>query len=202
MLRTLDEIRALKDPLKKSQIEFYLQENPALLLSKLTQKAAGLLSGNTTVATSKELRLRCTSYSLPSSKIKTHELILFGHKRTRPTWQDRSGTWKLKITEDFNGSVHNILQAWLDIISNPLLGNRTPQNAFVTTVKVVIGGSDEGGNVSTKLDNKILWLRGVYPISLKLPDIDPSSSDAVEIEVEFNYDYYADNSYSLWSFTN
>ena len=202
MLRTLNEIRALKDPLKKNQIEFYLQENPAMLLAKLTQKVAGTISGNTTLATAKELRLRCTSYSLPSTKVKTHTLILNGHKRTRPTIQDRSGTWRVKITEDFNGSVHNMLQAWLDLANSPILGHRAPQNAFVTTVKVVIGGSEEGGNVSTKLDTKVMWLRGVFPISIKMPDIDPSSSDAVEIEVEFNYDYYADNSYSPWSFIN
>lgn len=200
MLRTLNEIRALKDPVKQSQCEFIIQETPGMLLAKLAQKVAGALSGNKSVATAKELRLRCTSYSYPGAKVGRTKLNIMGHKRALGTIQDRSGTWKCRITEDYEGSVLNIIQAWMDLQYSPVLGTRLPSTSYATTCMILLGGSYSGGNVAnTDMNGRKIILHGFYPVSISVPDIDPNSSNPVEITVEWNYDYYADNGYSLFS---
>lgn len=201
MLRSLNEIRALKDPVKQSQCEFVIQEIPGILLAKLTQKIAGALSGNKSVATANELRLRCTSYSYPGPKLGQTDLNIMGHKRRLGTIQNKSGVWKCKITEDYEGSVLNLIQAWLDLIHSQVTGTRMPSIAYTSTCMLLLGGSYSGGNVrNSNMNGRKIILHGFYPIGYTVSDIDPSSSNPVEISVEWNYDYWADNGYSLFSF--
>ena len=201
MLRSLDEIRALKDPVKQSQCEFVIQETPGMLLAKLSQKVAGALSGNKSVATANELRLRCTSYSYPGPKIGQTNLMIMGHRRKLGTIQNKSGVWRCKIVEDFEGSVLNIIQAWLDLIHSQVTGTRMPSVSYVTTCMLLLGGSNLGGHVAnTDIGGRKIILHGFYPIGYTVGDIDPSSSNPVEITVDWNYDYWADNGYSLFSF--
>ena len=199
MLRTLNEIRGLKDPIKQSQVEFVISDIPALLLAKITQKVAGLLSGNTALASSKELRLRCTSFSYPTPKIGQTSLFIGGHRRKLGTIQDKSGVWKCKVTEDFEGSVLNIIQAWCDLIHANIAGTRLPSTLYTASCQILFGGDSKGGNVNAKLKTRTVWLRGFYPISYTVNTINPSSSDPIDIDISFNYDFYADNSYSLWN---
>lgn len=197
-LRQLSEIRGLQDPLKQSQVEFIISDTPGLLLAKLTQKVAGALSGNKKVATANELRLRCTSFSYPGSQIKKSELVLGTHKRTSGTVQDKSGTWHCQVTEDFEGSVLNIICAWCDLIHSPILGTRLPRTAYVTDAQVIIGGDVRDPHTGKKLDKRTIWLKGFYPIGYKVSTINPSSSEPVSVDIDFNYDYFADNSYSIF----
>lgn len=194
MLKALNEIRALKDPLKQNQVEFVLCEYPALKLAQITQKVAGVLSGNTEVASEKELHLRCTSFNLPGCKIGQTELILQGMRRKDATIQNRSGTWTCTITEDFDGSIGNILQAWCDLIHAPLIGTRLPSNFYYGLAQINIGGT-----AGTK--GRTLYLKGLYPISVQMNQINTSSSDPVEITVTWNYNWYGDQSYSVWGLT-
>lgn len=200
MLRQLREIQSLQDPVKQSQVEFIISETPGLLLAKLTQKVAGTISGNTKVATANELRLRCTSFSYPSPKIGQTELIIGGHRRRLGTIQNKSGVWRCKVTEDFEGGVLNIIQAWCDLIHSNVLGTRLPSTLYRGTAQVILGGRNGGGKVKGEdLAKRTIWLKGFYPISYKVNDINPNSSDPVDVDIEFNYDYYSDNSYSLLS---
>lgn len=196
-LKTLSEIRKLQDPLKQSQVEFIISDTPGLLLSRLTQQVVGKLSGNTKVASAETLRLRCTSFSYPGTKIKKSTLVLGGHKRTTGTIQDKSGIWKCTVTEDLEGSVLNIIQAWCDIIHSPILGTRIPRTAYVGTAQVIIGGGLKDPKSGKELDKRTIWLKGFYPVSYTVTSIDPSSSEPVSVDIEFNYDYFSDNAYSV-----
>ena len=200
MLGRLNEIRALQDPVKQSQCEFIIQDTPGLLLAKLEQKIAGTLSGNKACASSKELRLRCTSYSYPGPKIGQTSLNIMGHRRKLGTIQNKSGVWKCKVTEDYQGSVLNVIQAWCDLIFSNMTGNRLPSILYVTSCNILLGGSSEGGNVrNSNLQRRSIHLMGFYPISYTVNAIDPSSSNPIDVDIEFNYDYYADNNYNLLS---
>lgn len=201
MLRSLNEVRALRDPIKQSQCEFIIQDTPGMLLAKLSQKVAGAISGNSPVATAKELRLRCTSYSYPGPKLGQTELIINNHRRKLGTSQNKSGVWHCEIVEDFEGSVLNIIQAWIDLIHSNVLGTRLPSVAYASTCKILLGGDNAGGHVrNAKLQERKIILHGFYPIGYKVPDINPSSSEAITIGVNFNYDYWADEGLSLFSF--
>ena len=67
MLRSLNEIRSLQDPVKQSQCEFIISNIPGLALARTTQKIVGKLSGNTKTVDAKTLRLRATSFSYPGT---------------------------------------------------------------------------------------------------------------------------------------
>lgn len=197
MLRQLNEIRALKDPIKQSQVEFIICDTPGLLLAKLEQAVLGKISGNEVCATSKELRLRCTSYSYPGTKIGQTELILGGHRRRLGTIQNKSGIWKVKVTEDFEGSVLNIIQAWCDLIHANVAGFRLPSILYSTLASIELGGHVINPRTGKKLGKRTIWLKNVYPIAYQVNDLNPTSSDPIDIDISFNYDYFADNSYSL-----
>lgn len=200
MLHSLNEIRGLKDPIKQSQCEFIIQDTPGLLLAKLTQKIAGTISGNTAVATAKELRLRCTSFSYPGAKLGQTKLNIAGHRRKLGTIQDKSGIWKCKVTEDFQGSVLNIIAAWQDLIHSNFTGTRLPSASYVSTCKILLGGDNDGGHVrDAKLARRQIILHGFYPVEYRVNDIDPSSSNPIDVDISFNYDVFFERGYSLFS---
>lgn len=197
MLKKLSEIRSLKDPLKQSQVEFTICEVPAMLLSGLEQKILGKISGNSKTASAKELRLRCTSFSYPGTKINQTSLILGSHRRRLGTVQNKSGTWKCTVTEDFEGSVLNLIQAWCDLIHSNISGLRLPSVFYSSLACIELGGNVINPRTGKKLGKRTIWLKNVYPVSYSVGDIDPSSSSPVNININWNYDYFADNSYSL-----
>ena len=194
MLHTLHEICGLKDPAKQSEVEFIISDIPAPLLAKTTQMVAGKLSGNTAIATTKELRLRCTSFSYPGTKIETIDMFLGHHRKKVGTVQNKSGTWKVKVTEDYQGSVLNFIQAWCDLIHSNLLGTRLPTSLYTTNACIIIGEGIKGNKTK-----RTIWLKGVWPTGYQVNTINPTSSNPIDVDISFNYDYFADNSYSLMS---
>lgn len=202
MLRTLNEIRGLQDPVKQSQCEFIIANIPGLALARTTQKIVGKLSGNKKTVDAKTLRLRATSFSYPSAKLSQTTLILGGHRRKLGTIQDKSGIWKCKVTEDFEGGVINTIQCWLDLIHSNISGTRMPSIAYTGTCQILLGGDNDGGKVSTGLDRRSIVLHGFYPISYTVNDIDPSSSNPIDVDISWNYDYFAENNYSLMGLFN
>jgi hypothetical protein len=183
-LHSLNKIRSLNDPLKQFQVTFAISNAPALALAKASQKAAGFLSGNYAFADAEELELRCTSFSYPGTQIKQSALTINGFRRKLGTLQDKSGTWKCSITEDQNGSILNTIQAWCDLIHNPFTGLRLSSILYVSTCLVTIEGADNF--------KRTVWLKGFYPISYSVNDINPSGSDPVTIDVTWNYDWWSE----------
>lgn len=194
MLHPLHEICGLKDPAKQSEVEFVISDLPAPLLAKITQQVVGKLSGNTAIATPKELRLRCTSYGYPGTKIESVDVFLGHHRRKVPTVQNKSGTWKVKVTEDYQGSVLNFIQAWCDLIHSNILGTRLPSSLYTSSAMIVIGEGIRGNKVK-----RTIYLKGVWPSGYQVNTINPTSSNPIDVDISFNYDYFADNSYSLMS---
>ena len=163
---------------------------PALTLAIAQQKASGLISGNSNVVDAKVLELRCTSFDYPGTKIGQTDLVIAGFRRKLATIQNKSGTWSCKITEDQRGGVLNTIQSWIDLMHNPFNGVRLPSSAYVSTCVVQIQGAGDG-------KGRTLWLKGFYPIEYSVGNIDQSSSDAVEIDVKFNYDWWSETPTSL-----
>jgi hypothetical protein len=199
MLRNLNEIRGLQDPVKQSQCEFIIANVPGLALARTTQKIAGKLSGNTKTVDAKTLRLRATSFSYPGAKIAQTTLILGGHRRKLGTIQDKSGVWKCKITEDFEGGVLNTIAAWCDLIHSNFAGTRLPSVAYTGICTILLGGDNSGGKVNANLKGRQIVLHGFYPISYTVNDIDPNSSNPIDVDISWNYDWWAERGYSLFS---
>jgi len=194
MLQPLNDIRGLKDPAKQFEVEFVIPELPAVLLAKTTQKLVGFMSGNTAIASTKELHLRCTSFSYPGTKIESTDIFLGHHRRKYATVQNKSNTWKVKVTEDYQGSVLNLIQAWCDLIHSNILGTRLPSSLYTTTASIILGKTINGNKT-----NRTIVLKGVWPSGYQVNTINPSSSQPIDVDISFNYDYFAENSYSLLS---
>lgn len=202
MLRTLSEIRGLKDPVKQSQVEFVISDFPGLSLAKMTQGLFGKLSGNEALIDSDVLRLRCTSYSYPGAELKTSTVMIGTHKRTIGSIQNKSGIWRCKVTEDFEGSVLNTIAAWCDLIHSNILGTRLPRTYYGASCEIKLGGNVHNPLNGKKLGERTIVLEGFFPISYKVNDIDPSSSSPIDVDIAFNYDYFSERSYSITSLFN
>ena len=205
-LRSLREIRSLQDPAKQFQVEFVISEFPALQLARLQQTTAGLLSGNTATVGSDTLRLRAQSFSYPGTKINQTELILGGYRRKLGTIQDRSGTFTCKVTEDQGGGVLNTIQSWCDLIHNPINGVRLPSITYVSTAQVILESAKKTQGLASAANfvwsgsdkqRRTIWLGGFYPIEYKVGEINPNSSEAINVEITFNYDYFSETTFSL-----
>lgn len=195
-LKSLNEIRNLKDPLKQLQVTFTISMIPALWLAIQQQKLTGIISGNSDTVDPKTLELRCTSFSYPGTKLGQSSTTIAGFRRKLATIQNKSGTWTCKVTEDQNGGVMNTLQAWCDLIHNPFNGLRMPSTVYVTTCVVKIqkakyNTSDYGDTART------IWLKGFYPIEYDVGEIGASESQPVDVTVKFNYDWWSETPTSI-----
>lgn len=195
-LKSLNQIRTLKDPLKQFQVTFTISMAPALKLAIAQQKIAGALSGNKDTVDAQKLELRCTSFDYPGTKIGQTDLVIAGFRRKLATIQNKSGTWSCKITEDQEGGVLNTLQAWIDLIHNPFTGVRTSSTLYVSTCVVRIQSATDDHS-SYGENGRTLWLKGFYPIEYNVGSIDPSDSRPVEVDVKFNYDWWSETPTSI-----
>ena len=165
-LHSLDQIISLKDPLKQYQCRFIISNGMGTTLSSLFTKNNVIKDGT--------FELRCTSFTLPGTKIKTTDLVLNNHVRKRAAMQDKSGVWKVSVTEDSEGNVAQSIKNWCDIIHNPVTSIQAPSASYVSMATIEILGAN--GEVNRKF-----YLRGLYPLSIRETKIDTSSSNAVQI---------------------
>lgn len=189
MLHKLKDINDLPDPLKQYQFTFSISK------FRGSDGIAGIFSGNLNPRdiiggiTNKgdeprRFELQCSSFSWPGSKINTSEVVIGGHKRTRATYQDKSGQWKTTVYETMDGLVISSIRNWMDAIYNPLTGITIPSTLYVSQCEV---------RFETPLTTKKALLRGFYPLSIENIQIDPSSSQPVQANITWNYDYYTES---------
>lgn len=193
MLHTLDSVKTLRDPLKQYMVEFTISEFPVSTVINTYAKfinMLGSLGSASKMASFKDLKFRAETFSYPTSKIKQTELNINGFKRKIGSIQDKSGTWTCKITEDYRGGVMQLIQNWLNCVHNTETGIRLPSVLYSTNCEVAIRQPD--GKAVRKL-----FLRGFYPISYTVNEINASSSDPVSVTVTFNYDFFSNTEHGL-----
>ena len=195
-LHSIRDVNSLSDPLKQYQVTFTISN------VRGTTGVGGAITGShssTNYSTgdsirftslhydARDLELRCTSFTYPGTKLNQTELNLFGHYRKRATVQDKSGTWKTKIIEDQQGRVLTTIQNWIDLIHNPATGIMSPGILYTSLAQVKIESADGF--------EKKLYLRGLYPISINEINIDASSSAPIEVNVDWNYDWFSEEKF-------
>ena len=172
-LTQIRSINNLSDPLRQYQCKFHISRGLG------TAAVGGMVR-------KEDFELRATSWTYPGTVIKTVDTVIYNHYRRRPTLQDKSGTWKVSVVEDMNGGVLQSIQDWCDLIMNPLTGLMVPSELYVSMAAVEICGPKMSSN-------KTIYLRGFYPTRIGEIKIDPSSSNVVTVDIEFNYDWYSEN---------
>lgn len=179
-LTRIRSINALDDPLRQYQCKFHISTG---LFSSLTE---GLFNQKN-ILQKEDFELRATSWTYPGTVIKTVDTVVFNHYRRRPSLQDKSGTWKVTVVEDMHAHVLRCMQDWCDKIMNPITGLMGVSETYVGMAAVEICNQ----NMSAQ---HTLYLRGFYPIKIGEMRIDPSSSQVVSVDIEFNYDWYTEQS--------
>ena len=165
-LHSVAEINQLKDPLKQYQFKFVLSE---LVGSGFYPE---------------KLELQCSSFSLPGTTIKTVETVIGTHYRTRAALQDKSGTWRTIVYDTQGAEVWLALQKWFDLINNPVTGLIATSSQYVRRAEIQILDAN-------MQKTKSLYLYGVYPTRLGQIEINANSSDAVQLTVDWNYDWFS-----------
>ena len=181
-LTNIRSINNLSDPLRQYQCKFHISHGMGTWATNLTSQARGSES----MIRKEDFELRATSWTYPGTVIRTTDTVIFNHYRRRPTIQDKSGTWKVTVVEDMDGSVIQSIQDWCDIIMNPLTGIAMPSEFYVGMASVEICGADMKAN-------KTIYLRGFYPTRINEIQIDASSSQPLSVQIEFNYDWYSES---------
>ena len=179
-LHSIVDLNALDDPLKQFQVTFLISTMRGS--SGLGSIFSGGMGDKS--ASSHELELRCTSFTYPGTKITTTKTVLFNHVRSRAAMQNKSGQWKTTFIEGQSGQVLTAIQNWCDLINNPLTGVTAPSTLYTSLALVKIE--------SPNGHKKQIYLRGLYPIEISPITINPSSPEAVSVEVTWNYDWYSE----------
>lgn len=179
-LHSIKDLNALDDPLKQYQITFLIST------MRGSSGLGGILSGGMgdKAADSNELELRCTSFTYPGTKIATTKTVIYNHVRTRAAMQNKSGQWSTTVIEGQSGQVLTAIQNWCDLINNPLTGISTPSTLYTSLALLKIQ--------SPNGHKKQIYLHGLYPVEIKPITINPSASEAVQVEITWNYDWYSE----------
>lgn len=200
-LHKLQDVNHLPDPLKQYQFSFEISK------FRGSDGIAGVFSGATSLNPLKPVQtankildgfkrndkpaerfeLQCSSYFWPGSKMYTTETVIGGHHRTRATYQDKSGQWKTTVYETMDGLIITSIRNWLDAMYNPMSGITLPSELYISQCVV---------RFTTPLTEKKAILRGFYPISISNIQIDASSSNPVQCEVVWNYDWFTETELS------
>lgn len=161
MLKSLNTIRSLAEPVKQFQGDLVISVPWAIKQD------------------TKKIVYRCTSYSYPTASISQTKVTIAGYSHHRAAFQDRSGTFTCKITEDMKGSVLKFINSWMSLMHSYVVNYRSSSNSYLgeAVIKIAQGGRE-------------IELYGFYPIKYSVAAINPSSSDPVDITIDFNYDYW------------
>ena len=164
-LHSVSELNALADPLKQFQFSFVISSMPGTHLSSDT------------------VELQCSSFTFPGSRIKTTEVVVGTHYRTRAALQDKAGVWRTTIYETQGGKIIKGIQGWMDLINNPTYGYLAHSSEYVRQVELQI--LDE----KHERDERFT-MYGVFPIALSQLEIKASDSSPVQVTVDWNYDWF------------
>lgn len=176
MLKPLNEVRNLKDPLKQFVSTW-----------QFAFPAGSSLSG---VIDTHDLELRCQSYGLPTLKGDTTEVTWGGFKRVYAGKQDRQGSWSVKFIEVWDASIVEGFKVWLNKYHQYKNGTISLLDQYTATANISLVDPDVYDPQPEGIKRYDIRLSDVFPSEVSLPEINASSSEAVSIDVTFNFNYF------------
>lgn len=145
----------------------------------------GSIMGPNGIILKEDFELRCTSFTYPGATINTADIVLYNHAKKVPTFNDKSGQITVEVVEDMNASVLQAINNWVDVIHNNATGIMTASEFYSTNAAMDI--CDQNGKSQRRI-----FLHGVWPTKINPITVSTSSSDAVKVSIEFNYDWYSE----------
>ena len=170
MLNKLNTVRDLKDPLKQFVSTWSFGTVPGVNLPK-------------------NLELRCLTYGFPTLTGDTTEVTWAGFKRVYAGKQTRQGTWTVKFVEVWDVKVLDAFKQWVNRYHDYINGKIRLHDQYWTDVNISLLNTDVYDEVQITKGYD-LKLYDVYPTEINTGQIDASSSDPIEMDVTFNYNFF------------
>lgn len=173
MLKSLNDVRNLKDPLKQFVSTWTFGNIDGVNLDF------------------KDLELRCQTYGFPTLTGDTTDVTWGGFARRYAGKQTRQGTWKVNFIEVWDVAILDGFKDWLNKYHQYTTGKITLLEDYSTYADVIL--LDPKIYDSNKLKGKNEYkmrLYDVFPMSVDVGSIEASSSDPITLEVEFSYNYF------------
>jgi hypothetical protein len=176
MLQPLSKVQNLKDPLKMFVATF-------AIIFPATSPLEDLVNP-------KNLELRCKTFGLP--KITGDKTIVNwgGFERRYAGKQTRAGEWSVVFTEVWDSSITDGFKAWCNMYHNYTGGTISLLEAYTAMINVHLVNPDVYDPKPEGLTAYDMVLYDVFPTDVSYPPIDSSSSEAIEITVNFSYNYF------------
>ena len=182
MLKQLNEVRNLKDPLKQFVSTWSFGEIDGVGLDF------------------EDLELRCQSYGFPTLTGDTTDVTWGGFARKYAGKQTRQGEWTVNFIEVWDVAILDGFRSWANKYHQYKAGKISLLADYSTyaDIKLLnpsvydlrgtkdVSAQEHGG----KLEAYNIRLYDVFPMSVNASQIDASSSDPITLEVTFNYNYF------------
>lgn len=173
-LHALSDINKLADPIKQFLLDFVIT-----------------VPENTFNFDSKQLELRAQSFSFPEIKGDTTTVNWGGHERQYAGKQTRQGDWSVRFTEVWSGDVYDGFRKWMQKYHKFAEGTIATHEHYMTTATVNLLNPTLYHAGASGATAKQITLKWLYPTQVSVAsEINPSSSDPVDINVTFHYNYF------------
>ena len=174
MISKLGKITNLTDPIKQYLLDFNL-----------------VLPSDTFDVTSEELLLRAQSFTFPKVTMDKTEVNWGGINRQFAGKQTRQGDWELTFTEVFNGDVIDGFIKWMNKAHNYVAGTIANSSEYFSTAYVRLLNAEAYAPLPDGAISKGIFLKDIFPLDVSVDgNINPSSSDPVNIKVIMHYNHF------------
>lgn len=176
MLKKLNDVRNLKDPLKQFVSTWTFGEISGVGLDF------------------KDLELRCQTYGFPTLTGDTTDVVWGGFPRKYAGKQIRQGTWSVTFVEVWDAAILDGFKNWLNKYHDYVNGKITLLKDYSTYADVVLLDptvyDKEHMSDGQSISEYKLRLYDVFPMEINVGNIEASSSDPINLDVTFNYNYF------------
>lgn len=175
-LHSVKEINSLNDPLKMFLCTF-----------TIPFPAAAIPNGVTDFAD--KLEMRAQTFNLPKITGDVTEVTWGGHNRQYAGKQQRQGDWTVKFTEVYNGEIITAFKNWVNLYHKYQDGTISLFEEYNKIIQVDIHNPTLY-SPTTDANHLYMNLYRAWPKEVSASEIDPNSSNPVEVTVTFHYDYF------------
>ena len=134
--------------------------------------------------------MRAQSFTWPEITADTTVVNWGGHERTYAGKQTRAGEWQVTFTEVYSGEIIEGFKTWCNGFHDYKKGTISTFDKYATTILVNLLKPELYTPTPAGAVAKSIKLYRCWPTHVAGPDIDPNSSDPVELTVTFHYDYF------------
>lgn len=160
----LDTVLEILDPMLSDNFDIIFQNLPAGVEAR-------------------PLQIQCKTAIKPGTTIEEVAVELFGHRMMHVGRKTFSNSLQIEFVDDRNGKIHEMMEAWAEFCRETKTQHGHFKADYAADAEFYIY-DQEGTKVKTyKIYN-------IWPSQVPDMQFDGSSAQAINVQMEFKYDYY------------